>query len=488
MTEFHSIIGPPGTGKTTRLAREVGESIDSGVDPKGIYMLSFTKAAAQETAAKVDAEGLGRVSTLHSSCFATLKMHPNSMMGRKHLHEFAASMGLQMYGIRGDSMMGIQEGDRCLSMMNFATARRMDPADVYRMIRHRPCSFRRFENFCLSYNRFKSEKALWDFDDLLIAALQMPAPEMDTMFIDEAQDLSPLQWAVVDHYATKARRVVVAGDPDQALYEWGGAEPLRMTKMGGTVEILKQSYRIPIRVHSIAVGIADLMKDRYPYVYNPKDEMGDWNYTSNTQLLDWDDEDTMVLVRVNAQKKEYEEILWRNCIPYSTLGGKQSPFDSTLGNAVRAVQSLKAGVSISKPLMDGLRRHATRNFGKIIDGNIRDDPKATELFKRMVDTMHLWQLVNAPREPLEGYYLENVDLDATPKVRLSTIHASKGREADRVILHLSTTKRIRQSYADFKDAELRCWYVGVTRAKKKLTLVQGRDSLLPWAQITGVVR
>ena len=49
-------------------------------------------------------------------------------------------------------------------------------------------------------------------------------PTLDVMFVDEAQDLSPLQWAVVRKLAERAKRIYVAGDDDQAIYKWAGAD------------------------------------------------------------------------------------------------------------------------------------------------------------------------------------------------------------------------------------------------------------------------
>lgn len=486
MANFRTVIGPPGTGKTTNLSREVQQAIDNGVDPQGIYMMSFTKAAAQEIAAKVDAGALGRVSTLHSLCFNLLKMHPNSMMGFKHLHEFAKSVGMTMYGIRGDALMGVQEGDRCLAMLQYARSRMIKPKSVYKRIRHRPCSYKRFQTFCAAYDRYKKEKALWDFDDLLYTFLQLPdsqIPDLDTLFIDEAQDLSPLQWTVVERLATKAREVIITGDPDQALYEWGGADPLRMIKIADSIKVLGQSYRVPINIHKIASRVALQMEDRYDYDYQPLQKQGLWTYVSDANLLKWDDRDTLVLVRINAQKKEYERLFMQNLIPYSMLGGRPSLFDSSRANAVRAIRAMKQDIGVTRVLIDGLRRHATRELSEVLKQCHGDNKEANKAMMHMVQDKNTWSLISRPRDPLEEYYFDNVDLDAKPNIRLSTIHASKGREAEHVMLHLSTTKRIRQSFYDLKDAEIRCWYVGVTRAKEQLTLVEGRDPLLPWPQI-----
>jgi superfamily I DNA/RNA helicase len=47
--------------------------------------------------------------------------------------------------------------------------------------------------------------------------------ETDYFIVDEAQDLTPLQWDFVYLMAAKAKKVYIAGDDDQAIHEWNGA-------------------------------------------------------------------------------------------------------------------------------------------------------------------------------------------------------------------------------------------------------------------------
>ena len=49
-------------------------------------------------------------------------------------------------------------------------------------------------------------------------------PEFDVVFIDEAQDLSPLQWKLYDILKQKSKDIYLAGDDDQAIFAWAGAD------------------------------------------------------------------------------------------------------------------------------------------------------------------------------------------------------------------------------------------------------------------------
>ena len=69
-------------------------------------------------------------------------------------------------------------------------------------------------------------------------------------------------------------------------------------------------------------------------------------------------------------------------------------------------------------------------------------------------------------------------LSNKPRVKLSTIHAAKGGEADNVLLVLDMSKRTLESLQrsiEKQDEEHRVWYVGVTRAKQNLYFIAGKN-------------
>ena len=84
-----------------------------------------------------------------------------------------------------------------------------------------------------------------------------------------------------------------------------------------------------------------------------------------------------------------------------------------------------------------------------------------------------------------GYLIEarrrGERLNQAPRVRVSTIHGAKGGQADRVVL-LTDMARRTHAEMDFRpDDEARVWYVGVTRARERLTVVAPHGRLhCPW--------
>ena len=72
-------------------------------------------------------------------------------------------------------------------------------------------------------------------------------PQLKVVFLDEAQDLTPLQWKIAHLINEKTDRMFIAGDDDQAIYGFAGSSPdwlLWLAKRWPT-QILEQSWRVP---------------------------------------------------------------------------------------------------------------------------------------------------------------------------------------------------------------------------------------------------
>ena len=77
-----------------------------------------------------------------------------------------------------------------------------------------------------AYAAFKSANNLYDYTDILEWFAEHGSrvcPKFSMVFLDEAQDLSPLQWEVAHILNDNAGRMYAAGDDDQAIYRWAGA-------------------------------------------------------------------------------------------------------------------------------------------------------------------------------------------------------------------------------------------------------------------------
>ena len=100
-----------------------------------------------------------------------------------------------------------------------------------------------------NFINYKDKKQLFDFNDLVDLTIQRrndkDFPTFKAIFIDEAQDLSPLQWKLFDVLKEKTEDIYLAGDDDQAIFAWAGADVNRFINQPADKEkVLMYSKRI----------------------------------------------------------------------------------------------------------------------------------------------------------------------------------------------------------------------------------------------------
>ena len=468
-----AIFGPPGTGKTSELLRLMREVRDSGVNPDHISFASFTRAAANEALSRLGVRRSDKIATIHSLCFRALEASPIAMVDPHKLRKFGAKIGVPFSGVTNDEYGDrMEEGDKYLAILNLARARMAPLRDTYFEQRDRPGDFAQFMFCAESYSSWKDSLGYLDFTDLLEQYLQDPINiGARVMFFDEAQDLSPLQWAVVRAMVSfpQVERVYIAGDDDQAIYEWAGADPHGMAKFATAYDaetsVLAQSYRVPLSVHNVARGIVSQIKSRVQKRYRAAPRHGvvtRYNNGFSEHELSHG-EDVLILCRSNAALRELEAILTEARLPHRNEGSRPSVYDSPLALAIRALTKGSAGKPLTPKELAAISKVGTAETRQDIN-----DGRLERVLSRGVE-----RSLTIPLHKLDFY--READFSQTPTVRLSTIHSAKGREAERVVLHCGVTGRTRADMSVNPDQEHRVWYVGVTRAKERLDVVTGND-------------
>lgn len=429
--KVEAIFGPPGTGKTNSLMDiAFREAMDQA---RGILYLSYTKAAAAEATDRVKAYTknpgvMAKIvpSTLHSLAFQSLNMNRAAVVDKIKLAEFAKATGIPFMGSEAGSDEP-QEGDQYATVLEFAHNRIMPPQDAWDLF-GRPGTQARFERFVVEYESWKKTYGYMDFDDMLdhYTKLQILPRQPEVVILDEAQDCTPLQWQALIHTVANAKRVYIAGDDDQAIYEWSGANPHGMRdyadEMNGKVTILPQSHRVPEVVHCwVHQKFLSRIKLRVEKEFKPRPELGDLVASGDIWDLDLEKlqkkDGAMILARDRWRMGEIKKELNRQMLPYDVLGGS-SPWTNKTAEALRAGQKPEI-----PPHWANFYRHA--------------------------------------------------DLQQPVRLILSTIHQSKGREHKNVVLDCQMTTRVEADIYRNPDAELRVWYVGATRAKETLHICGG---------------
>ena len=473
----YAIFGPPGTGKTTETLKRMGQLRDvTKIDPNKIGFFSFTRAAAQEALKRLGLTRSDKISTLHALMFRRFQVSTVAVVDSWKLRKFGDEIGIPFSGVSNDQFEQMELGDQFNALWSLARARMRDAKTEYDAS-SRPGTLSQFEFFVKSYEDWKRSLGLVDYTDMLEMYVKEPFNHgAEALFIDEAQDLSPLQWAVISLMAAPAvnpqlRLLTIAGDDDQAIFEWAGADPHGMARFVQTynakVTILDQSYRVPMEPHELANDLIRTVKARVPKVYRPRPVDGSLEWVSDFDIrLIRPGVSTMVLARSFVARKEIEEELIARCVPYRTEGGKPGLYHTKWADAIRAYETVMAGGEIGAEDLRAMSSVASTSAAPFI--NNRDFAGLQSLTRG--DRTRAFRI---PPAFIDFY--RSADLFAQAHVTLSTIHASKGREADDVILHTGITGRTLADMEHNPDAEARVWYVAVTRTRERLVLIDSEN-------------
>lgn len=488
------ILGPPGTGKTTRCLHIIEQELASGIPPNRIAYISFTTKAVEEASTRATAKfgyaatDLPYFRTLHSLCYRLLRLRRSDVMGKANYLELGGTLGYKFSGKANLIEDGLPTdacaGDKLLFIDGLARNRIVTVEQQWHEVNDWDIDLFALKRVHDSLKAYKQFQGLYDFTDMLEHAVkERLTADVDVVVIDEAQDLTCLQWAVCRVLFRNAKRVYISGDDDQAIYRWSGADVEQFLQVGGTREVLDVSYRLPRSVHDLACRVINRVKQRFNKHWAARDDEGCVDRVPHIEAAEFSGEgSTMILARNGYLLNEAEAMLRKSGHVYSTRYGDSS-INAEHYAAIRAWERLRKGATIPGSMVDAIYAHMRpgtslkRGF-KAGDGIIPDAQYSlTDL-----QADHGLLVTSLWHEALDGialntreYYVSvmraGTPLHTLPRIRISTIHAAKGGEADNVILLTDMSQRTYRGYQAAPDDEQRVFYVGMTRARQKLTLV-----------------
>jgi len=348
---------------------------------------------------------------------------------------------------------------------------------------------------------FKKKRGLLDYTDMLIRFIDKGKDiGLDVLFVDESQDLSALQWEVVKLLARSCRRVVVAGDDDQAIFEWAGADVKQFVNMEGSTSVLGQSYRVPKSVQKVASRIITDVRLRREKIWAARDETGTVTHDPFFTDIEIASTGTVLVLARNSYilKDQVEKELRDRGIVYE-FGGRNS-IDPGMVNAAAAwedVKKKKITLAEARGMYKWLKSNTgvKRGFKKLEQFGDDDDIEFTMEDLRingglLMDGSLPWHEALERIPPADMAYMRAARRHGEklrggkPRVKLSTIHSIKGGEADHVIMMKEIAARTYYEMSKSKlkqDEERRVWYVGVTRTKQRLSLIASQTNRsCPW--------
>ncbi|WP_313691978.1 ATP-dependent helicase [Halorarum halobium] len=583
------LFGGPGSGKTTALLDRVETLIeDEGAEIRDILVVSYTRAAAAEIRERL-AERLdttprhlqGNVSTMHAKAYELLNLSRGDVVSDSDKEEFCEEYGVEFedeYSGGGRrTARSTTLGNKVIATSQWLQRTHRDVADWYdvpfqwdveevrlppeidpnaqegnKYTPTWPGDDDRLDvpNTIRAWRTYKGEHDLTGFADMLERVKQRSLlPNVDYLVIDEFQDITTLQYEVYEEWRPHMETVLIAGDDDQVVYAWQGADPdLLLDTHVDRDEVLPNSYRLPSDILTVVNREIRHIEKRQEKDLKPRKEGGTVEAIESPSMLDLvrnvrhtvqrTDETIMVLFRARYQMFQFIDEFMAEGIPFSCLTD-QRMWTDRLTDYVRGVEAIENDEALTvlqaRRLADILQdsafgsneRDELYDFLDDVEETTDEDDLAeiplspddvTDFVPFMPDGASAADMARKvtsfQRKSVKAYFRGDYGKMDPSRVRLGTIHSAKGREADHVFVNTDLTEKVveqmaaqvRQEEIEIEglpageeftkttnpvpiltDNERRVFYVGMSRARERLVLMENLVNGAPTLPISVVL-
>ena len=566
------LFGGPGSGKTTALLDRVEELLeDEDVDVRDVLVVSYTRAAAAEIRERL-AERLdisprtlkGNVCTMHAKAYELLNLSRGDVVGEKDKKEFCEQFGLdfedEYEGARRRTARSTTMGNKIIATSQWLQRTRRDVADWYdvpfqwndeevrlppdiddnaqtgnKYTPTWPSDDDRIDvpEAIRGWRTYKGENGLVGFADMLERVKQRSLlPSVDYLIIDEFQDITTLQYDVYEEWKPHMRKILIAGDDDQVVYAWQGADPdLLLDEDVTDDEILPNSYRLPSRILNVVNRQVSHIDKRQEKDLNPRKEGGSVEAVQSPSMLDLsrnvkatieEDEDgtAMVLFRARYQMFQFIDEFIGEGIPFKCLTD-QRMWTDRLTQYVRGIEHLEteeqltalearrlADMLVDSAFGTGERDDLFDAIDEITDAAETEDLEEIAVNPDVISdhvpfapdaaaaSDMLRKVTSFQERTVDAYFGGDYEGMDPNRLRLGTIHSAKGREADHVFVATDLTEKVVEQMAatveqegidvpeveeftkhtspvpTLTDNERRVFYVGMSRARERLVILE----------------
>jgi DNA helicase-2/ATP-dependent DNA helicase PcrA len=572
-TDVTRLFGGPGSGKTTALLDRVEELLteNDDVSVRDVLVVSYTRAAAAEVRERL-AERLdinprslqGNVCTMHAKAYELLNLSRGDVVGESDKEEFCEEYGVEYEDEHGGAgrrtARSTTIGNKIIATSQWLQRTSRDVADWYdvpfkwdaekvrlppdidpnaqegnKYTPTWPSDDDRIDvpETIRAWRKYKGEHDLVGFADMLERVSQRSLlPNVDHLVIDEFQDITTLQYDVYQEWKPHMETVLIAGDDDQVVYSWQGADPeLLLEEDVDNDVVLPNSYRLPSNVLNAVNREISHIDKRQDKDLNPRKEGGVVEAVPTPSMLnlvrnvrstvEQDEEGTvMLLFRARYQMFQFIDEFIDEGMPFKLLTD-QRMWTDRLSQFVDAIEAVDTDEPVNgleaRRLADMLADSAfgTNERDDLFDriDELQEEADTDDLVEITVDADVIKdhipfmpgpasaadmsrKITSFQSESLEAYFQnEQYHGMERDRIRIGTIHSSKGREADHVFVATDLTEKVVEQMAatvddptdvegcseftkttdpvpTLTDNERRVFYVGMSRARERLVLLE----------------
>ena len=516
------VLAGAGTGKTRAITARIAYGVRTGdYVPQRVLAVTFTARAAGELRTRLRTLGASGVQarTFHAAALRQLRYFwPRHVGGElPPLVEHKAALVAEAAGrlrLATDratvrdlaaevewvkvTMTDRDDYPAAAAKVGRGAPAGLDPAMVVRLLS--------------TYDQVKRDRHVIDFEDVLLYTVGLIAEHRQVadavrgqyhhLVVDEYQDVSPLQQALLDQWLGGRDEVCVVGDPHQTIYTFAGASPDFLLGFRGrhpgahevrlvrdyrsTPQVVELANRIVARAPTGRHGRLELVAQRpagpAPELRELPDEPAEARWVAGRVkalvAAGTTAGEVAVLFRTNGQSETYEQALSDAGVPYVLRGGERF-FDRP---EVREARLLLRGAarSLDADELPTMVRGVLSSSGWSENapagaGAVRERWESLSALARLADDLAaagtattLAEFVAELDERADAQHAPTVD-----GVTLASLHAAKGLEWDAVFIVGVTDGMIPITYAETAEAieeERRLLYVGVTRARERLVI------------------
>ena len=509
------VLAGAGTGKTRAMTHRLAYGVATGAfSPRSVLALTFTTRAAAELRERLAALGVRGIQarTFHSAALRQAQYFWPQAYGNPLPPVTDQRMGLVADALRrerlGTDTSQVRDMAAEITWAKVSNVGAADyPAIAERAGRevagHRPDMVGRI---MAHYEAVKAARGVIDFDDILLCTAGLLAEHAEVasevrrqyrhFVVDEYQDVSPLQQALLDLWRGDSEELCVVGDPAQTIHSFAGARSDYLTgfvqRHPGAARIeLVRDYRSTPQIVAVAnhvmAGQPEAMELRaqredgpVPVLVGADSEaeeaagVAEWLTAIHAAGTAWNE--MAVLYRIHAHSPVFEAALSQAGIPFLTRGSDGFFERVEVKAALRGLRGSMKGVEDSGAAT--MMRAAVAGLGWTREppagqGSVRERWESWDALVGLAD-----EFSRARPQGTTADLVVELEHRAAAQhaptgqgVTLATLHAAKGLEWDAVALvgvhEGGVPFTLATSPAQIAE-ERRLLYVGLTRARQAL--------------------